>query len=244
MCGVKSNSVSEGSTVALGLWSFQSPSLPTARRRDSLFGFAVQRPRYARCVMESAVRPRELLKAGARRRRADAPERDVLQQLLAHGPALLAQPRRHLLERVEGACVRHGLRLLRRFEPGGQRLRALAEAGRRLPRLRRRRRAREVLMQPLEMVERMGEPDEPWPDRAGVGRLERERLEELDGPPQVIGGWRVRDRLPGEAPADRVDGAAGDLENGALAGLEGDRAARVVERRLEAARGGLAAAPC
>src|SRR5215510_14014773 len=98
-------------------------------------------------------------------------------------------------------------------------------------------------MQPLEMVEPMDEPDQPRPDRAGVGRLERERLEELDGPPQVGGGWLVRDRLPGKAPADRVDGAAGDLENGALAGLESDRAARVVERRLEAARGGLAAAP-
>ena len=58
--------------------------------------------------MESAVRPRELIEAGARRRRADALERDVLQQLLAHGPALLAQPRRHLLERVEDACVRLG----------------------------------------------------------------------------------------------------------------------------------------
>src|SRR5262245_64757677 len=124
--------------------------------------------------MESAVRPRELLEADARRRRANALERDVLQQLLAHGLALLAQPRRHLLERVEDACVRRGLWLLRRFEPGGQRLRALAEAGRRLPRLRRRRRAREVLVQPLKMVVRMGEPDEPRPDRAGVCRLERE----------------------------------------------------------------------
>src|SRR5262245_34014121 len=88
----------------------------------------------------------------------------------------------------------------------------------------------------------MAEPDEAGLHRGRIDRVQRERTEELLDLLDRLGLRGVADRLADKTAADRVERTARDLEDRPPRGLEGHRATRLRDRRLETAHRRIAAA--
>ena len=130
-------------------------------------------------VIESSIGPPEHVESSARRGHWHALHGDVFQYLRTDCLAFGSKLFRRLFEGLEDGRIGFRFRVLRSFEPGGQRPGARLESGRGLPIAGDRRDARQVVVKLREMVEGVAEPDEAGPDCAQVGGFQRERFQEV-----------------------------------------------------------------
>jgi hypothetical protein len=112
------------------------------------------------CVVEGKIVPHERFESGAGRRRGNASQSDVLEQLLAPGLAFFVELFRGRFKGLEDGRVRCRLRILCGVQPPSQRLSSRFEARGGLPVVDDGRDARQVVMKLSEVVQCVTEADE------------------------------------------------------------------------------------
>src|SRR5262245_65242164 len=91
------------------------------------------------------------------------------------------------------------------------------------------------------MIQCVTQADEAGPDRRQIGRLQRERFEEMVDLLDRVGGRGVPDRYAGKGAPDRLHAATRDLEDRPPGRFERDRRPRIGQRGVEPADGRYAA---
>jgi hypothetical protein len=93
---------------------------------------------------------------------------DVLQHLVASGPAFVGKPVRGAFHRPEDGRAGCYFGILRSVEPRSEGSCAFLKASRGLPPARILRHACEVVMQSVQMIERVAQPNETWLECAQI----------------------------------------------------------------------------
>src|SRR5579862_5525063 len=196
-------------------------------------------PRVVKCLL----RPAEHFQAVARGLRRSSLQRDVLQYPVAAGLALVGQPARGGRHRVKHRRSGRRLDIFCRLKPRTERRRTLCKVGRRLPIAAVGRQPGEIVVQLVQMVERVAQPDETRLEIGKVEGFERQRFQEELDLSDRVGRRRVTDSLAGKRAANGLDRGMGKLEDRPPGGLQRDRSAGLGKCRVEVADSGVTSPP-
>src|SRR5262245_34733447 len=130
-------------------------------------------------VIQRAVCPRERVERPASGRRWRAFQGDLAEKSFALAPALFAESLGRVMDCKTDSWIYCRIRIRRRIEPDRERAGAGLEPRGRLPATGPRRNSFHGALERRQMIQRVAEPDETNLHRAGIERLERDRLEEV-----------------------------------------------------------------
>src|SRR5262249_5544771 len=132
-------------------------------------------------------------------------QRDIFQQLVMTGPALLSNQLRSVFERRDKNRFNGRLRVASRIEPGSDRPHARCKTRRRRETSSDRRSLDQVDLQLVQVIECVADPDQSLFECAEIESFQGERLDQMLELPHSSARWCVSGALAREPAAQNVD---------------------------------------